>query len=95
MKLTKSVVFDTERDAEIIEWAETQRISFSEVVRQALALALAKQSQSDPALDEGVLRRVIRTELQAALNGLALAAPLAETSDAEDLELEANLDNLF
>lgn len=98
MKVTKSVVLDDEEDADLLEWATTQRISFSAVVRQALYAAMQndRQGRQNDQLDLVAIRQVMRAELRSALNGLALATapPAAAPTEVED-ELEAALDSLF
>lgn len=98
MKLTKSVVLDDEQDAALIEWATTQRISFSAVVRQALYEAMENDGQdqhngNQP--DLAAIRQAVRAELRSALTGLALAAAPPAAAPEVEAELEAALDNLF
>jgi len=76
-KLTKSITFDTERDANVIRWATTQPEAFARVCRNALYAAMNASQKPDtkqqqPAIDIADLQHAIRTEIQTAFTGLAL-----------------------
>ena len=90
-----TVVFDKERDADIIAWLEEQR-NRSEAIRTAIRDSLS----SSPVLDIGAIRAVVEAALDDRLSGLALVngdESANEPADppGEDPELAAALDGMF
>jgi hypothetical protein len=66
-KLTKSIVFNTEADANLLAWIEEQRGTFTLIVRTALYAAMENEvagQQNEPAGDFlDAIRETIREEL--------------------------------
>lgn len=98
-KLTKSVVFNTEADAEVLAWLEEQRGKFTEIVRAALYAAMeADQAGPDQGLELEDIRAVVREELQHIALAPAGAPPPPARPDAGetiDAELKAQLLGAF
>lgn len=91
-KITKSVTFDDERDAELLAWLNGKP-NFSRFVRRALYRA--KEGPGAPALTIEAVRLAMRDELRRLGAITATPAAAKDLPLTEDAELEQNLDNLF
>lgn len=73
-KLTKSVTFNTETDADLLAWLDEQRGQFAAIVREILYAAMeADQDGADQALDLAGLQAAVRTAIRDELQAITLA----------------------
>lgn len=74
MKLTKSVTFNTDTDADLLAWLDDQRGQFAATVRGVLYAAMAAdQAGPDQSLDLDAITTAVRSAIRAELQGITLA----------------------
>lgn len=95
--VTISLTFNTRDDADLLYWCYNRPEQFTPFVRSLLYKAMIAEAepQSGPAIDEAAIGRIIRRELQRALQNSQIVSPQpAEQSELVD-DLEASLASLF